>query len=100
MNSSIHLSFYLSIHKFIHPSIYLSICPLSLSNHPIFILFLRSVVLDDLEDIFTEELASIESMMEARQNRDEESEQRIKRENEEINIIEKKAMKVHVHACS
>ena len=57
-------------------------------------------MLDDLEDIFTEELASIESMMEARQNRDEESEQRIKRENEEINIIEKKAMKVHVHACS
>ena len=34
--------------------------------------------------------------MEARQNRDEESEQRIKRENEEINIMEKKAMKAEL----
>lgn len=56
----------------------------------------NSAILDDLDDLFTAELASIDNMLESQQSKERESEERKRRESEELKKIEQKAMEVCV----
>ncbi len=49
-----------------------------------------SLILDDLDDIFSDELAQIDGLMDARKNRGEEMKKRIEKETEDLKEIEKR----------
>ncbi len=49
-----------------------------------------SSILDDLDDIFSDELAQIDGLMDARKNRGEEMKKRIEKETEDLKEIEKR----------
>ena len=54
----------------------------------------NSAILDDLDDLFSAELASIDNLLDAQQNKEKKAEERQMKETEELKVMEKKAMEV------
>ena len=52
------------------------------------------MILDDLDDIFSDELAQIDGLMDARKNRDKEMKKRMEKESKDLKEIEKKVAQV------
>ena len=54
----------------------------------------NSALLDDLDDMFTAELASIDNFLESKQSEEKKAEERRKKESIDVKMREKKAMEV------
>ena len=58
----------------------------------------NSAILDDLDDLFASEMATIDNMIESQHSKEKEAEERERRESEELKKIEKKAMEVRYNS--
>lgn len=56
----------------------------------------NSALLDDLDDLFSAELASIDNLLDAQQSKEKKAEERQIKETEELKVMEKKAMEVRI----
>lgn len=56
----------------------------------------NSALLDDLDDLFSAELASIDNLLDAQQSKEKKAEERQIKETEELKVMEKKTMEVRI----
>ena len=65
-------------------------CPIVTISYP----HRASLILDDLDDIFSDELAQIDGLMDARKTKNEERKKRIEKETEDLKDVELRAPQV------